>query len=86
MGGWIGGVRGWVGGWVGEWVGGWVDGWNAGSLCVPSHFYACPHTSLIRQVFGLSRRSFSWLLPSFKAPPGDGMEFPTNPGGALHEV
>jgi len=38
------------------------------------------------QVFGLSRRSFSWLLPSFKAPPGDGMEFPTNPGGALHEV
>jgi len=38
------------------------------------------------QVFGLSRRSFSWLLPSFKAPPGDGMEFPTTPGGALHEV
>jgi len=38
------------------------------------------------QVFGLSRRSFSWLLPSLKVPPGDGMEFPTNPGGALHEV
>mmetsp|Transcript_32204 Transcript_32204/g.82061 ORF Transcript_32204/g.82061 Transcript_32204/m.82061 type:complete len:118 (+) Transcript_32204:98-451(+) len=38
------------------------------------------------QVFGLSRHRFSWLLPSLKAPPGDGMEFPTNPGGALHEV
>ena len=31
-------------------------------------------------------KGWSWLLPSFKAPPGDGMEFPTNPGGALHEV
>ena len=38
------------------------------------------------QVFGLSRHVFSWLLPSFKTPPGDGMEFPTNPGGALHEM
>lgn len=38
------------------------------------------------QVFGLSRHMGSWLLPNCKPPPGDGMEFPTNPAGALHEV
>ena len=31
------------------------------------------------QVFGMSRNVYSWLLPSRKPPPGDGMEFPLNP-------
>ena len=59
-----------------------MGGW-AGTA--PPNSIPNPNPNL-SQVFGLSRRSFSWLLPSFKAPPGDGMEFPTNPGGALHEV
>ena len=33
------------------------------------------------QVFGMSRHPLSWLLPSLKPPPGDGMEFPQNPSG-----
>mgnify|MGYP004088645325 CR=1 FL=1 len=68
---------------VDRWMSGWVDGQaqrHPNSIPNPN-----PNPNL-SQVFGLSRRSFSWLLPSFKAPPGDGMEFPTNPGGALHEV
>jgi len=31
------------------------------------------------QVFGLSRKIGSWLLPSSKPPPGNGMSFPLNP-------
>ena len=31
------------------------------------------------QVFGMSRNVFSWLLPSRKPPPGDGMDFPLAP-------
>ena len=29
----------------------------------------------------MSRHPLSWLLPSLKPPPGDGMEFPQNPSG-----
>ena len=32
------------------------------------------------QVFGMSRNVVGWILPSRKPPPGDGMEFPLNPG------
>jgi len=31
------------------------------------------------QVFGMSRNVLTWLLPSRRAPPGDGMDFPLNP-------
>ena len=30
------------------------------------------------QVFGMSRNICSWMLPSWKPPPGDGMNFPMN--------
>ena len=36
------------------------------------------------QVFGMSRNVCSWLLPSRKPPPGDGMEFPLNPSQELY--
>jgi len=38
------------------------------------------------QVFGLSRHTASWLLPNLKVPPGNGMDFPSNQAGAMHEV
>ena len=44
----------------------------------------------LEQVFGLSRNVLSWLVPSRKPPPGDGMNFPTNPecewGANEHEI
>jgi len=33
------------------------------------------------QVFGMSRNVLTWLLPSWRPPPGDGMDFPLNPSG-----
>ena len=39
------------------------------------------------QVFGMSRNVFTWLLPSRRPPPGDGMDFPVNPSAMpLREV
>ena len=38
------------------------------------------------QVFGPSRRFGAWLLPSWKPPPGNGMDFPQNESGALHQI
>ena len=52
----------------------WVNRWSVG---VRGNF---------EQVFGMSRNVFSWLLPSRKPPPGDGMNFPLNPDGEWHEV
>ena len=51
----------------------WVNRWSVG---VRGNF---------EQVFGMSRNVFSWLLPSRKPPPGDGMNFPLNPEGEWHE-
>jgi len=45
--------------------------------------WANPYSMGVRanfeQVFGLSRNVFSWLMPSRKSPPGDGMDYPINP-------
>jgi len=38
------------------------------------------------QVFGMSRHTSAWLMPSLRPPPGDGMEFPSNPSDVMHEV
>ena len=41
--------------------------------------YSVGFRSNFEQVFGLSRSSVAWLMPSWRPPPGDGMTFPNNP-------
>uniref|UniRef100_A0A7S0J2K7 Palmitoyltransferase n=1 Tax=Calcidiscus leptoporus TaxID=127549 RepID=A0A7S0J2K7_9EUKA len=38
------------------------------------------------QVFGMSRHWASWLLPTMRAPPGDGVEFPSTSSDVMHQV